>query len=175
MRATRGVLRARLVCCAARQAPALPPCALPCAPPRACSHPARLSTRLRGAAAEGAACDVDEADDIAADLFVASTSASAAPALRDCRLVLGVDPDVHGALSVLRWGPQPAPAGGSGASAAQRAHAGADADAPALHTEVFDTPSMQARPRAACARKRGVGGADGSVARFFALSLPLVR
>ena len=76
-------------------------------------------------------------------MLVSSAAAAAPPP--DCRLVIGVDPDVHGALGVMRWGPQQAPPTGNGSTSSTPHHAPAAADAPALHTEVFDTPAMEAR------------------------------
>ena len=131
------------------------PRALPAAALRFAARPARLLTRLHGSAAGespvvAAADGEDDADELAADLLV--SSAAAGSAQHDCRLVIGVDPDVHGALGVMRWGPQPPPAGGgNGAPGANGARADA---ADALHSEVFNTPAMEVRRLAARASCR---------------------
>ena len=129
------------------------PRALPAAALRFAARPARLLTRLHGSAAGespvvAAADGEDDADELAADLLV--SSAAAGSAQHDCRLVIGVDPDVHGALGVMRWGPQPPPAGGGNGSGANGARADA---ADVLHSEVFNTPAMEVRhatSRASC-------------------------
>ena len=151
MRATRGALRARLALSAAsaRHSHAAAQRALPAAALRYVARPARLLTHLHVSAAgespvSAAADGDDDADELAADLLVSSSAA--ANAQPDCRLVLGVDPDVHGALGVMLWGPQPPPAGGgNGVPGASGSRSDA---ADALHSEVFSTPAMEVRPAA---------------------------